>query len=423
MSKDDLIKVFCFDMEIGSLGWDQNRALSYFQYHPEFLASTDYIHLIPKTRIINRVKEVQVFRKFNNETFRGLPPIFADSLPDMFGNIIFKSWLESKNKNFESISVIEQLAYVANRGMGAFEYRPQKKVPSASVVDLQEIVEVLRHVLDLKSTTGSEKLNHKSLLNVFKIGTSAGGARPKILISEHKKSGRIIPGDINYSDDFDHYLIKLCLDDELDYKRELIEYSYYLTLSQCGINMMDSKLVDDLHFATKRFDRVGGEKIHALTVTGITGWDFSNPAVSTYENLFELTLFLKIPHAQIEELFRRMVFNIVFANSDDHLKNHSFVYDKERDAWNLSPAYDVTYSLNPLMNYKKVSRALSINGKRANISLEDVQILARKYTIRNHMSIIDEVNSSITFWRKCAKGLGISSRIISSISKDFQVLK
>jgi serine/threonine-protein kinase HipA len=423
MAKNDIIKVYCFDTEIGVLGWDENRAISYFQYNPDFLASNKYINLIPNTRIITRVNEVQVFKKFNGETFRGLPPIFADSLPDMFGNIIFKSWLESNNKNFENISVIEQLAYVSDRGMGALEYKPKKVIPQSTTINIEEIVEVLKNVLDIKGKTSAEKLNHESLLNIFKIGTSAGGARPKILISESKSDGSIVSGDINYSKDYEHYLIKLNVEDNLDYNREIIEYSYYLALTHCGINMMDSKIIENRHFATKRFDRIGGEKMHVLTASGLTGWDFKDQTKSTYENLFELSLFLKLPHSEIEELFRRMIFNVVFANKDDHLKNHSFIYDKLNDSWNLSPAYDVTYSLNPLVNYKKTSRVLSINNKRTNISLEDVKYIAQKYTVRNYVSIIEEIQSSIQFWRNCAKELNIPSKIIDSISRDFVLLQ
>lgn len=423
MAKNDIIKVFCFDTEIGVLGWDENRAVSFFQYHPDFLASNKYINLIPKTRIIQRVKEVQVFKKFNSETFRGLPPIFADSLPDMFGNIIFKSWLENNNRNYENISVIEQLAYVSDRGMGALEYKPKKEIPKSTTIDIEEIVEVLKNVLEIKGRTSAEKLNHESLLNIFKIGTSAGGARPKILISESKSDGRIISGDINYSKDYEHYLIKLNVDDEFGYNREIVEYSYYLTLIYCGINMMDSKIIENKHFATKRFDRIVGEKIHVLTATGLTGWDFKDPTNSSYENLFELSLFLKLPHSEIEELFRRMVFNIVFANKDDHLKNHSYTYDKQNDCWNLSPVYDVTYSQNPLVNYKKTSRALSVNNKRININLEDVKYIAQKYTVRNYVTIIEEIQSGIEFWRNCANELDIPLKIIDSISRDFVILK
>ncbi len=424
MAKNDIIKVHCFNTEMGTLGWDEHKSVSYFQYHPEFLKNDIYPNLIPKTGIIKPVSQVQVFKKYNNETFRGLPPLFADSLPDMFGNIIFKSWMESNNRDFEKISVIEQLAYVADRGMGALEYQPKKPIPSATTIDIEEIVDVLKSVLEIKKKTSSKKLDHQSLLNIFKIGTSAGGARPKILISQKKSDGTIIPGDINYENDYEHLIVKLNLDvDDVRYNREVIEYCYYLTATRCEINMKPSKLIDGRHFATQRFDRIEGEKIHMLTASGMTGWDFKDPSVSSYENLFELSIFLKLPHAEIEQLFRRMVFNVVFANHDDHLKNHSFTFDKVKGKWNLSPAYDITYSLNPLINYKRTSRALSINNKRTDINLTDIQYIAKKYTIRNYKNIVESVLSGIDFWKKYVKKHQVASNIIANISRDFSVLK
>ncbi|MDP2189156.1 MAG: HipA domain-containing protein [Sphingobacteriaceae bacterium] len=261
------------------------------------------------------------------------------------------------------------------------------------------------------------------MLNIFKIGTSAAGARLKIWIAESKLDGSMVPGDIHFSDDHEHYLVKLNLDDEGPYNSEMMEYAYYLTARHCGISMMDSKLIDHRHFATKRFDRMAGEKIHVLTASGITGWDFKDPSNASYENLFELALFLKLPHAQIEELFRRMVFNLVFANNDDHLKNHSFLYDRHNDRWQLSPAYDLTYSLNPLVNFKKTSRALAINHKRIDIGLADVKLIAQKYTVRNYLGIMEEVQSGMAFWQHCTKDLGVPLKIRERIARVFVVLK
>jgi len=156
---------------------------------------------------------------------------------------------------------------------------------------------------------------------------------------------------------------------------------------------MDSKLIDDKHFATLRFDRQNGEKKHVLTASGITGWDYKSANNSSYENLFKLCSFLKIPHVQIEELFKRMVFNIVYGNVDDHLKNHAFIYDKVNDNWALSPAYDVTFALNLLLNFKNTKRALSVNGKRGNILLKDIYKLADDFTIKNPEGIIKKIQS------------------------------
>lgn len=185
---------------------------------------------------------------------------------------------------------------------------------------------------------------------------------------------------------------------------------------------MHSFLIDDKHFATTRFDRVNGEKKHVLTVSGLTGWDFKSIDNSSYENIFKLALYLKIPHPQIEELFARMVFNVVFYNIDDHLKNHSFIYDQNTDKWALSPLYDVTYALNPLINYSNVKRALSIAGKRSNITIADVMQIADTYAIKGARRIIERTNDSIPYWIQQAEQNDIPSKIIERIANDFQPL-
>ncbi len=423
MSKNNIINLFCFGQEIGRLGFDENQNKSFFQYSPEFLKDTNFLNLFPETGIIKRINQTQVFSTFNNETFRGLPPMIADSLPDIFGNIIFKKWLESTNKNFNQISVLEQLAYIADRGMGALEYKPSKEIPISTTINLTEIIEVLKDVLSTKENVTAPQMQLEALLTIFKIGTSAGGARPKILISENSETGEIILGDLNHSAAFTHYLVKLTIDDDtLGYSREVIEYCYYQTAIQLGITMMPSKLIDQKHFATQRFDRQNGIKKHVLTATGLTGWDFKSAKESSYENLFDLALFLKIPHKEIEELFRRMVFNIIFCNTDDHLKNHTFIYDEKNDTWNISPAYDLTYSLNPFINYKRISRALSINNKRVDINLSDVLKIAETYTIKNARNNVLEIQDGIAFWMGKAQVLEIPTHIIESIKKDFNML-
>lgn len=391
MASNRIINVNLFGQEIGRLGLEDSTNQTTFQYNPDYLNSNQFQNIFPKTGILKRSNFAQRFSQFNNETFKGLPPQFADSLPDMFGSIIFKAWLESKDQ--ENISVLEQLAYVGSRGMGALEYSPAIDIKAQSTINLDDIIEVLESVLDLKQTTAQKHLDSQALINIFKIGTSAGGARPKILVSEHKTTGAVIPGDLEISDQYHHYLVKLAIDNEKDYPREVVEYCYYKVLTKMGIRMMDSKLIEDQHFATLRFDRQHGEKKHVLTASGITGWDYQSPKDSSYENLFKLCTFLKLPHTQTEELYKRMVFNVLYGNIDDHMKNHSFIYNQHKDAWDLAPAYDITFALNPLMNFKNVKRALSINNKRDHITRKDLLKLADDFTIKNPEGIINEVQS------------------------------
>jgi len=277
--------------------------------------------------------------------------------------------------------------------MGAIEYSPNIKLGGNTTIDLNAVIDVLKEVLDLKNTSEQKYLNNQALVKIFKIGSSAGGARPKILISEEKETGKIIPGDLEYSDEYEHYLVKLAIDEVIKYPREIVEYCYYQIIQKVGIRMMESKLIEDKHFATLRFDRQNGEKKHVLTASGITGWDYKNPNNSSYKNLFKLASFLKVPHIQIEELFKRMVFNVIYGNVDDHLKNHSFIYNKNEDNWELSPAYDITYALNPLLSFKNPNRALSINGKRSNIQKNDILKLADDYTIKNPEGVIKDIQS------------------------------
>ena len=391
MASNKIINVNLFGQEIGRIGLEESERRSSFQFNPDFLKSNLYKNIFPKTGIIKRTEYVQLFSQFDNDTFKGIPPQFADSLPDMFGSIIFKAWLDSKNQ--KKITVLEQLAYIGNRGMGAIEYSPNIKLGGNTTIDLNAVIDVLKEVLDLKNTSEEKHLNNQALVNIFKIGSSAGGARPKILISEEKETGKIIPGDLEYSDEYEHYLVKLAIDEEIKYPREIVEYCYYQIIQKVGIRMMESKLIEDKHFATLRFDRQHGEKKHVLTASGITGWDYKNPNNSSYENLFKLASFLKVPHIQIEELFKRMVFNVIYGNVDDHLKNHSFIYNKNEDNWELSPAYDITYALNPLLSFKNPNRALSINGKRSNIQKNDILKLADEYTIKNPEGVIKDIQS------------------------------
>ncbi len=418
MTREKIINVIVFGKEVGKIGYDLDQGKSFFQYNPAFLDSGQFLNLFPF--IFKKIAPVQVFSEFKKDTFQGLPPMIADSLPDTFGNIIFQEWLTARG--IYKATPLEQLAYVADRGIGALEYKPIAKLPKTSKVNIDEVISILEKVLNLKKDTKGNDLSELALLNVFKIGTSAGGARPKILISEHKKTGEIIAGDRAISNDYYHYLVKLHINDEDGYNKEKIQYACYLLATEAGINMMPSKLIDDTHFATLRYDRQNGEKQHVLTVTGLTGWDFkSEPENSSYENVFKVALSLGAPHKDLQQLFKRMVFNLVFRNSDDHLKNHSFIYNKDNDNWSLSPAYDLTFALNPLLTFKTTSRALSVNGKRTDIHLKDLLILADTFSIKNPKGIIKNVQLLVPKWAEIASKLNIPKNIITSIEKEIRL--
>lgn len=417
MAKNQIISINFQGIEIGKIGYDENQRKSSFQYNPDFLENNIYKKIFPY--VIRRTPNVQVFSEFEGETFRGLPPMIADSLPDFFGNIVFKEWLEATQKEMNAITPLEQLTYVGKRGMGAIEFSPAKEIRSNQTINVDEITEVVKKVLDLKTSTEEKGLSDIALLNIFKIGTSAGGARPKILVSENKSTGHLIPGDLETSEEYNHYLIKLSIDEDQGYSKEKIEYIYYQIATSIGIEMMPSKLIEDKHFATLRFDRQNGQKQHILTASGMTGWDFKKPENSSYENLFKLAFDLKLSHKNIQQLFKRMSFNLVFSNIDDHLKNFSFIYDTEKDRWNLAPAYDLTYPLDALKNYLRISRAMSINGKRTEINRADLLKIADLFTIKDANGIIDEVVQSTNQFRILCQVQNIPEKVIDKIESEF----
>lgn len=418
MAINDIVSIHLFEDQIGKLGYDPNQKKCFFQYNPDYLQQSARTHIFPY--VIKRIRPTQVFTQFEGPTFKGLPPMIADSLPDMFGNLIFKEWFESQQKDQRKITPLEQLTYVANRGMGALEYEPSKNIPKTSTINIENMVKLLKKVLDQKKDLSEKNLDTEGLLNIFKMGTSAGGARPKLLISEHKTSQKIIPGDIEYSNQYHHYLVKLSMNGNADYNKETVEYIYYLMATAAGIDMMPSKMIDHKHFATLRYDRQHGEKQHVLTASGLTGWDFKKPDESSYENLFKLALDLKVPYKDIYQLYKRMIFNLVFANIDDHLKNHSFIYNKKENKWLLSPAYDLTFPLDLKFNFSKISRALSINGKREDITKKDVLRLAEEFAVKNPKGIIEEVQEQITSWKQLGKDNELPDKIIADIQKEFR---
>ncbi len=413
----ELINVFVFGEKIGVLGSDKNKGDSYFLFDKEFLNKGIYKNLFPF--VLKRTDQVQVFKNQNNKTFKGLPSVFADSLPDDFGNAIFNKWLSYNNIKASDLTPVHQLAYLSNRGMGAIEYFPGKNLDYSEGINLQKITRILKNVIKNKKNVFEDSLNSNALLNIFKLGTSAGGARPKIIVSENKVTNKLIPGDVEFSENYYHYLVKLNIGEDT-YNRERVEYGYSKLVKMAGIDMMPCDLTEG-HFITQRFDRVGGKKRHILTATGISGLDYRNAEHSSYENLFEIANYINLPQNDIERLFRRMVFNYVFHNIDDHLKNHSFIYDEKKDCWGLSPAYDINYSLDALNKWVGAVHSLSLNGKRKGIELEDFLGLAKKYAIKKPLKIIEDVESVVFEWERIAYEIGVEDKVIDKISEDFKI--
>ncbi|GAB1856334.1 type II toxin-antitoxin system HipA family toxin [Flavobacteriaceae bacterium MHTCC 0001] len=417
MKNLDKIEVCIFDIKVGVLAFDKEKSISYFQYYPNFLEPESYLNIFPIG--IKKTPMVQKFKTYNT-VFNGLPPQIADSLPDDFGNRIFNEWLKLKKVDIKAISPVYQLAYLSKRGMGALEYIPglELRKKENQTIDFDKITGVLNIIMDSKRDYNEIQLDDLSLLNIYHLGTSMGGARPKVVVSEHRITNQIIPGDVTFSNEYNHYLVKLNLGKD-SYNKELVEYAYYKMATCVGLDMMPCKMIDGKHFATLRYDRINGEKVHVLTASGISGYSFRDPEMSSYENLFKIANKIKIPPADMDALFRRMVFNFTFKNVDDHLKNHSFIFDRKTNKWRLSKSYDINYPLDALNKYLNSPHALSLNKKRVNINITDLMLMADLYGIKNPNKIIKEVNKGICLWDEIAEALHIPTRVKDAIKKDF----
>ncbi|MBL4587563.1 MAG: type II toxin-antitoxin system HipA family toxin, partial [Flavobacteriales bacterium] len=351
-------QVNIWGIRMGAVGWDNDRQLGVFEYDPEFLKRN--LDVAPITMPLREAKNgngIFSFSGLNTETYQGLPGLLADSLPDRFGNRLITEWLKRQGRTVASMNPIEKLCHIGARGMGALEFEPTTasfESPSETL-EVEELVQLARTILHQKDglrsnlNTGSET----GIEDIIRVGTSAGGARAKAVIAYNPKTGDVRPGQADGKKGYEHWLIKFdgvnndLLGDPAGYGR--IEYAYHLMAKNCGIRMAECKLMEEhdrAHFMTKRFDRIGTEKLHMQTLCGIAHFDYNQPALYSYEQAFQVMRQLRLPYPDAEELFRRMAFNVLCFNCDDHTKNISFLMDRNGE-WRLSPAYDVTYAYNP----------------------------------------------------------------------------
>ena len=375
-------KVKLWNNVVGAVAWSEETEIATFEYDKSFLKSG--LNIAPITMPIGG-KSIFSFPAINKETYKGLPGLLADSLPDAFGNQLIDSWLAQQGRDPNSFNSIERLCYTGKRGMGALEYEPSLS-PSDNVsnpVEVNELVKLANEIISKKnSLVANIHSNSKDLLKIIRVGTSAGGARAKAIIAYNPITGDVRSGQIDGLDNYEYWIIKFDgvtnkeLGDPKGYGK--IEHAYYLMAKDAGINIMDSKILEEnnrAHFMTKRFDRIGNEKLHMQTLCAIAHFDYNYSNAYSYEQAFQVMRQLKLPYSQMEELLRRMIFNVIARNQDDHTKNISFLMDKE-GTWSLSPAYDITYAYDPANKWMK-SHQMSINGKRENINRKDILELAK----------------------------------------------
>lgn len=427
-----IAKVNIWNHFVGAVFWDQKKRVSTFEFDSAFLKNDlDLSPVIMPLEEIKSGKKIYSFPSLNKETFKGLPGLLADSLPDKFGNKLLDAWLAQTGRDPNAINPVERLCYTGKRGMGALEFEPSIKTieDSNEKIEIKELVRVAKDVLDEKKKlqTNIHRKADKALTNIIRVGTSAGGARAKAIIAYNEKTGDVRSGQIDSLSGFDYWIIKFDgvsnkqLGDPKGYGR--IEYAYHKIATACGIKMTECRLLEEnnrAHFMTKRFDREGNKKIHMQTLCAIAHFDYNDSSSWSYEQAFQIMRQLKLPYIETEQLFLRMVFNVVARNQDDHTKNISFLMGED-GKWKLSPAYDVSYAYDPKNIWMK-SHQLSINGKNDEIKKLDILAVAKEMNIKKAIELIEKVNSNVKNWKKHAKDSGVESEQIKSIATSHNFL-
>jgi serine/threonine-protein kinase HipA len=422
----DLLRVDAFGRTVGAVGAASARRSYAFQYDPAWVRSG--IELSPLLMPLARARAPFAFPGLNRETFYDLPPMIADSLPDAFGNGIVDAVLAREGVSPDQITPLDRLAYVGARGMGALTFTPDhspRDLPTS--LEMNELVEAARRAVhgDLASPdTRTDALNH-----LLAVGTSAGGARAKAVIAWNRTTGEMTAGGIQAPPGYEQWLLKFDgvgpdrqLGTGVEYGRT--EYAYSLMARESGIDMAPTELLEEggrAHFVTRRFDRPGteGERLHMQTLCGIGALDFNATGVNDYASYFTTMNSLGI--GDREEAFRRVVFNVLASNNDDHTKNLSFLMDAG-GAWRLAPAYDVTFAYSPTSPW--VSRHLmSVEGKFEHITTADLEVLGDRAGVAGYRAIIAGVADAVARFDSFADAAGLSSGRRREISERLELVR
>ncbi len=408
----DVAEVKMWGELVGAVQWNDQQKLASFEFSPEFIRKGWDLSPI-KMPISNgpriyRFPELRKAKDATEDTFKGLPGLLADSLPDKYGNQLINRWLEKNNRLPESMNPVEKLCFIGNRGMGALEFEPAhlKAGNNTFSIELSGLVDIAKKMLSNRENFKADLKTdeEKAMREILKVGTSAGGARPKALIAFNDKTGEIRSGQTRAPKGFEHWLIKLDSVSGIQFGDSngwgSVEYAYYLMAKECGINMMECRLLSEnnrFHFMTKRFDREGNDtKHHVQTLCALQHFDYNDMFGYSYEQVFQTMRTLRLKYPEAEQMFKRMVFNVLSTNYDDHTKNFGFMLKKEGN-WELAPAYDVCFSYDPT-NAWVSQQTLSVNGKRQNITKADLMTIAKSNNIKKGESIIDEINTTVKSW-------------------------
>ena len=427
-----IARVMLWGRSIGAVSWDESAELAFYEYEPDFVQSG--IEVAPHTMPLST--KIYSFPAKPCETLHSLPGLLADSLPDDFGNALINIWLAGQGRSPDSFNPVERLCYSGARGMGALEYLPSTgpATDKSESVDVDALVDLASNILSKRNRlqgSFAPELREDSLQDILRVGTSAGGARAKAIIAWNQQTNEVRSGQVKAEPGFTDWLLKFDgvagnkdkeLEDPADYG--LIEYAYYHMAKQAGINIEESRLLEEngrSHFMTKRFDRRdAGEKIHMQSLCALEHFDFKQAVAHSDEHVLRTIRRLDMSMATIEEQFRRMAFNIIARNQDDHVKNIAFLMDKAGN-WSLSPAFDMTYSYNPTGDWTS-RHQMSLNGKRDDFTIDDFKACAKNVSMKRGRAeeIVHQVQTAVLQWQQFADISGVAAAVADGISKTLR---
>ena len=431
----DVAEIKIWGKFVGALRWDDDRKLASFQYSQGFInegwdLSPIKMPITEGSRIFS-FPELLKGKQTQLDTFKGLPGLLADALPDKYGNSLINTWLAQNGRPADSMNPVEKLCFIGSRGMGALEFEPAqiKSGLKSFALEVSSLVDIARKISDSRSSFKSElnTAENQELKNLLKIGTSAGGARPKAIIAYNHLTREIRSGQAQVPKGFEHWLLKLDgvsgeqFGESSNWGK--IEYAYYLMALDCGINISESQLLEEngrSHFMTKRFDRDGNTRHHMQTLCGLQHFDYNEMHSFSYEQVFQTMRHLRLTYPEAEQMYRRMVFNVLATNYDDHTKNFSFLL-KKNQKWTLAPAYDLCFSFDP-SNQWVSQQTLSVNGKKLNINEADLLQVAKENSIKNGKKIIFQINAVLQEWPAYAQKARVEKGQVTSIAKSLNTL-
>ncbi|WP_019615356.1 type II toxin-antitoxin system HipA family toxin [Psychromonas ossibalaenae] len=426
------------DHDVGAVSFNADTGIGAFEYEPSFINKG--IELSPLKMPAS--KKIFTFPGIDKQTFKGLPGLIADSLPDDFGNAVLNAWVAGQGRSPGSISPLERLQYIGKRGMGALNYAPATRVKqfnSSKNIEVQSLVSVAQEILNERDSFNVElndngQQDKQAMLALMSVGMSAGGARPKAVLAFNEDFTQVKSGQTNVPAGYKHYLMKFDGVSEHSKSQETfgdpmgfgaMEYTYHLMAQSCGVTMTDCRLLEEgsrRHFITQRFDRIGNHKVHVQTLNGIAHISYKQPGSFSYEELISVARQLKLSPAEAMQIFKRMVFNVIARNHDDHSKNFAFMLNSE-EKWQLSPAYDLAYSYKAGSKWVN-SHWMTLAGKRDSFVRKDFYGFERLSPIFSRSKIneiIDQTIEMVSKWKALAIENEVPKSLIDEVHNNLRL--